>query len=174
MRLLMLFVLAAFPVAAQDTTDEDPLEAPLPPVEERIGYSYYIVQGPTLDVVSEVMVAKGPANGAALWQVTATPDCAVSLNATYTLPKLIGKRDFEDLDIAAWEGMLDALELYQGRHISIAQEAASAVREARCTTEDGGGVDAILAPFLERANALDAETENGRTDGVTLELPEQG
>ncbi|MEO0387162.1 MAG: DUF922 domain-containing protein [Pseudomonadota bacterium] len=155
MRLIFIgFLIAAMPALAQ--------EADTPPVEESVGFSFYIVQGPSLAVIEEVMVAKGGGAGADVWQVSASETCAVALSATVALPKLIGKRNLSQSDVEIWETMLDALEAYQQRHVAIGREAAAAVRAASCgaetETEPAQTLDALLEPFREKSRQLDVET----------------
>ncbi|QHQ37044.1 DUF922 domain-containing protein [Algicella marina] len=149
--------------------------AELPPVDESVGTSYYLVQGSTLEGLEEAMRAKGPdaLAGQGIWNVSyGLEPCTVSLSATISMPKLIGKSAFTDEDMIVWEEMLTALEAYQQEHVAIGREAATEVRSLNCTTEEEGGIEAVIAKYREKSAAMDESTENGAKSGVRLTTPE--
>lgn len=146
----------------------------LPEVEESVGFSYFLIQGSTLEGLDEAMRAKGPGAlaGANIWNVSfAEEPCAVSMDATISLPKLIGKAKLTEADLIVWDEMLIALEAYHRQHVAIAQKAATAVRGLNCVSGAEGGIEAEITKFREESIALDESTSNGATVGVTL-LPD--
>ena len=133
------------------------------------------MQGDTLETLEVVMREKGPDNlaGENIWSVSWSPEPrTVSMSATISLPKLIGKRNFADEDLVIWDEMLVALEDYQNEHIAFGRGAADEIRSLNCTTEEEGGIDGVIAKWREKGAALDISTENGKTAGVTLERPQ--
>ncbi len=147
----------------------------LAPVEESVGFSYFLVQGTTLEVLDEVMKDKGATTmaGQNVWNVSyGLEPCTVKMSATISLPKLIGKAKVADEDLVVWDEMLVAAEAYQREHIAIAQEAATDVRGRNCASEEDGGIEGVIATYRAKSVELDESTKNGATVGVTLIKPD--
>lgn len=149
----VLAALAAGPACAQDFPED-------------ITYDSYIVDGSTLAEVADDMAANGPRGFWAYttWQVNWTDSCDVSIEGRITLPELAEDSELSDDDVATFDTMLEALTLHEEGHIDFARGFAADAANAGCDPADD-----VLEDWLQRERDYDAETDHGRTQGVTLQ-----
>jgi len=128
--------------------------------------NYYEISGQTGRELKQQMAELGPKRFWAYtrWHISWTGDCTVSLDVTYTLPRLTNRNKVPLQLRDRWDEMLAKLIVHEEAHGQQGRNAASEIVAADCE-----GANQIIQKWYARSKAYDLETGHGVMEGITLE-----